>query len=86
MKIYGELEFGQFGHWNFRLEDSAKRDRLNETFQRIDFIAHLAASAVDERYQITAANPHMVSNRGPTDRQFLLLQGVGRYDWKSAEV
>jgi quercetin dioxygenase-like cupin family protein len=41
--------------------------------------------AVGERYQIAAANPHMVSNRGPTDCQFLLLQGVGRYDWKSAE-
>jgi len=40
--------------------------------------------AVGERYQITAANPHTVSNRGPTDCQFLLLQGVGRYDWKSA--
>src|SRR3974377_1302299 len=40
--------------------------------------------AVGERYQITAANPHTVSNRGPTDCLFLLLQGVGRYDWKSA--
>jgi quercetin dioxygenase-like cupin family protein len=41
--------------------------------------------AVGERYQIAAANPHMVSNRGPTDCQFLLLQGAGKYDWKSAE-
>jgi quercetin dioxygenase-like cupin family protein len=41
--------------------------------------------AVGERYQITAANPHMVSNLGPTDCQFLLLQGVGRYDWKGAK-
>jgi quercetin dioxygenase-like cupin family protein len=35
---------------------------------------------------ITAANPHTVSNRGPTDCQFLLLQGVGRYDWKKARL
>jgi quercetin dioxygenase-like cupin family protein len=41
--------------------------------------------AVGDRYQISAANPHMVSNRGPTDCQFLLLQGVGRYDWNSTE-
>jgi mannose-6-phosphate isomerase-like protein (cupin superfamily) len=46
---------------------------------------HRRTLAVGERYQIAAANPHMVSNRGPTDCQFLLLQGVGRYDWKSAE-
>jgi mannose-6-phosphate isomerase-like protein (cupin superfamily) len=37
--------------------------------------------AVGERYQITAAKPHRVSNRGPTDCQFLILQGVGRYDF-----
>jgi quercetin dioxygenase-like cupin family protein len=42
--------------------------------------------AVGERYQITAGNSHMVSNRGPTDCHFLLLQRVGRYDWKSTEV
>ena len=42
--------------------------------------------AVGERCQIIAAKPHMVSNQGPTDCQFLILQGVGRYDWKSAEV
>jgi quercetin dioxygenase-like cupin family protein len=41
--------------------------------------------AVGERYQITAGSPHMLSNHEPTDCQFLLLQGVGRYDWKSAE-
>jgi len=41
--------------------------------------------AVGERYQITAANAHMLSNRGSTDCQFLLLQGVGRYDWNTAE-
>jgi quercetin dioxygenase-like cupin family protein len=41
---------------------------------------------VGERYQITPAHPHMVSNRGPTDCRFLILQGVGKYDWKNAEV
>jgi quercetin dioxygenase-like cupin family protein len=43
---------------------------------------------VGERYKITATKPHMVSNRGTTDCQFLLLQGVGRYDFQkiSGEV
>ena len=27
----------------------------------------------------------MLSNRGKTDSQFLLLQGVGKYDWIKAE-
>ena len=41
---------------------------------------------VGERYQITAGNPHRVSNGGPTDCQFLLLQGVGKYDWNKVEI
>jgi quercetin dioxygenase-like cupin family protein len=43
------------------------------------------ALGVGERYQITPANAHRVSNHGSTDCQFLLIQGVGRYDWKRAD-
>ena len=39
---------------------------------------------VGERYQIRPANIHQVSNGGSADCQFLLIQGVGRYDWKPA--
>jgi quercetin dioxygenase-like cupin family protein len=39
---------------------------------------------VGERYQITAGNAHAISNRGVADCRFLLLQGVGRYDWIKA--
>ena len=41
--------------------------------------------AVGERYKIMPGNAHMLSNREKTDSQFLLLQGVGKYDWIKAE-
>jgi quercetin dioxygenase-like cupin family protein len=36
---------------------------------------------VGGRYEIPARIAHTLSNRGAQDCQFLLLQGVGRYDW-----
>ena len=36
---------------------------------------------VGGRYEIPAQIAHSLSNRGADDCQFLLLQGVGRYDW-----
>jgi mannose-6-phosphate isomerase-like protein (cupin superfamily) len=33
------------------------------------------------RYKITPGTAHLISNRGTTDCQFLLLQGVGKYDF-----
>jgi mannose-6-phosphate isomerase-like protein (cupin superfamily) len=46
---------------------------------------HRRTLGVGERYQITRENAHRLTNHGSTDCQFLLIQGVGRYDWKSAE-
>jgi len=40
---------------------------------------------VGGRYAIPAQIAHTVSNRGAEDCQFLLLQGVGRYDWIKAD-
>ena len=40
--------------------------------------------AVGERYQINAGNAHEVSNDDSTDCRFLLLQGVGQFDWIKA--
>jgi quercetin dioxygenase-like cupin family protein len=39
---------------------------------------------VGERYHLAPGNAHAVSNHGATDCRFLLLQGVGRYDWIKA--
>jgi quercetin dioxygenase-like cupin family protein len=33
------------------------------------------------RYQIRPGTGHLISNRGTDDCEFLLLQGVGKYDW-----
>jgi quercetin dioxygenase-like cupin family protein len=42
--------------------------------------------AIGERYQITAGNAHALSNREEAeDCRFLLLQGIGRYDWIRAD-
>ena len=40
--------------------------------------------AVGERHQLDPGTRHLLSNRGSADCQFLLLQGVGRYDWIKA--
>ncbi|HML08892.1 MAG TPA: cupin domain-containing protein [Xanthobacteraceae bacterium] len=39
---------------------------------------------IGERYQIKAGVAHQTSNRGAADCRFLLIQGVGRYDFKGA--
>ena len=36
---------------------------------------------IGERYQINAGHAHQTSNRGKRDCQFLIVQGVGRYDF-----
>jgi quercetin dioxygenase-like cupin family protein len=40
---------------------------------------------VGSSYKITAGTPHLVANSGETDCRFLLLQGVGTYDWIPAD-
>jgi len=39
------------------------------------------ALAVGERCAVTPGNAHQTSNRGATDCRFLLIQGVGKYDF-----
>ncbi len=37
---------------------------------------------VGERYRVNAEHPHQTSNRGAKDCRFLIVQGVGKYDFK----
>jgi mannose-6-phosphate isomerase-like protein (cupin superfamily) len=37
--------------------------------------------SIGQRYQINARHAHQTSNRGTRDCRFLLVQGVGRYDF-----
>jgi mannose-6-phosphate isomerase-like protein (cupin superfamily) len=39
---------------------------------------------VGGRYQIAPLTEHLIANGGGTDCRFLLLQGVGAYDWNAA--
>jgi quercetin dioxygenase-like cupin family protein len=41
--------------------------------------------AVGERYKILPRTAHRISNEAPAECQFLLVQGIGRYDWRSAD-
>lgn len=36
------------------------------------------------RDKIAAGTPHLIANDGDTDCRFLLIQGVGAYDWNAA--
>ncbi len=36
-----------------------------------------------DRFRITPSTDHRLSNNGPSDCEFLLLQGTGVYDWIS---
>jgi quercetin dioxygenase-like cupin family protein len=38
------------------------------------------------RYKITAGTSHIIANRGETDCLFLLLQGVGKYDFIKSDT
>jgi len=37
---------------------------------------------VGERHEIAAGNIHQTSNHAATDCRFLLIQGIGKYDFK----
>jgi hypothetical protein len=39
-----------------------------------------------ERYKILPGTAHCISNQSAADCQFLLIQGVGKYDWQKADV
>jgi quercetin dioxygenase-like cupin family protein len=36
---------------------------------------------IGDRFQITPGTDHQLTNNGPSDCEFLLLQGTGAYDW-----
>lgn len=38
-----------------------------------------------ERHRLQPGIAHLLTNKGATDCQFLLLQGVGKYDWIKAD-
>jgi quercetin dioxygenase-like cupin family protein len=42
--------------------------------------------SVGDRYKIGPGTPHRVSNESGPECQFLLLQGVGKYDWHKADL
>jgi quercetin dioxygenase-like cupin family protein len=39
---------------------------------------------VGERFKIEPGTAHRISNEAATECQFLLVQGVGKYDWHAA--
>jgi quercetin dioxygenase-like cupin family protein len=40
---------------------------------------------VGERYKIPPDIAHRISNEASSECQFLLVQGVGKYDWRKAD-
>ena len=40
--------------------------------------------SVGSNHKITPGTPHLIANGGDSDCRFLLLQGVGSYDWIAA--
>jgi quercetin dioxygenase-like cupin family protein len=40
---------------------------------------------VGERHKIAPGTAHRISNESAAECQFLLIQGVGKYDWQKAE-
>jgi quercetin dioxygenase-like cupin family protein len=40
---------------------------------------------IGDRHHLDPGMAHFLANRGATDCQFLLLQGVGKYDWIKAD-
>jgi mannose-6-phosphate isomerase-like protein (cupin superfamily) len=41
---------------------------------------------VGERFRIDPGHAHQTANRGVHDCRFLLIQGVGKYDWIKADA
>jgi quercetin dioxygenase-like cupin family protein len=40
---------------------------------------------VGSSHEIAPGRPHLITNGGDADCRFLLVQGVGAYDWKAAD-
>lgn len=47
---------------------------------------HRRVLTVGERYRILPGTAHRILNESTADCQFLLIQGVGKYDWHKADV
>jgi quercetin dioxygenase-like cupin family protein len=43
------------------------------------------ALATGERFKILPGIAHRISNESPDECQFLLVQGIGKYDWHPAD-
>jgi quercetin dioxygenase-like cupin family protein len=41
--------------------------------------------AVGERFKIEPGTAHRISNQAAAECQFLLVQGIGKYDWHAAD-
>jgi quercetin dioxygenase-like cupin family protein len=50
-----------------------------------DSAEHPHSLPIGGRYRIDPGTPHLISNNSDLDCRFLLLQGVGSYDWIKAD-
>jgi quercetin dioxygenase-like cupin family protein len=41
--------------------------------------------SIGQTHKIIPGMPHLIANGGKEDCRFLLVQGVGKYDWNAAE-
>ena len=41
--------------------------------------------SIGQTHKITPGTPHLIANSGEEDCRFLLVQGVGTYDWNAAD-
>ncbi len=77
---------GEFIPWHFH------RDSADHYFvlEGVLSISTRAPDVVGRRipvggsYKIRPGTAHLIANGGTTDCRFLLLQGVGKYDWVAA--
>src|SRR5215831_685354 len=72
--------------WHFHGESTdhyfVLRGRLTIETQRPN---ERHALAVGERFKIRPGTAHRISNELASDCEFLLVQGVGKYDWHKAD-
>jgi quercetin dioxygenase-like cupin family protein len=47
---------------------------------------HRHRLSIGERFKIPPGTAHRISNESTSECQFLLVQGVGRYDWHRADL
>ena len=52
-----------------------------ELFVSIQLPEETQTVGVGRNYRIAPGRPHLIANRSAVDSQFLLLQGIGTFDW-----